>query len=92
MVDTDIEHGAIVSKQNHKQPYSFCLEESAGPGGVRRVHKYSLITYDILLDNIFQILDTENVSVMQIIPCLEILMKKKGKVISPTLSKSQQCS
>ena len=34
------------------------------------------ITYGIL-DNISQILDTENVSVMQIIPCLAILLKKK---------------
>ena len=48
------------------------------------------ITYGIL-DNIFQIFDTENVSIMQIIPCLAILMKKKKmKVILSTLSKSQQ--
>ena len=31
---------------------------------------------DGILDNIFQILDTENVPVMQIIPCLAILLKK----------------
>ena len=46
------------------------------------------ITYAIgygLLDNIFQILDTENVPVTQIIPCLAMLSKK---VIMPTLSKN----
>ena len=32
-------------------------------------------TYGIL-DNTFQILDTENMSVTQIIPCLAILLKK----------------
>ena len=47
------------------------------------------ITYGIL-DNIFQILGTEIVSVTQIIPCLANLLKKKVKVISSTLSKSQQ--
>ena len=35
------------------------------------------ITYGIL-DNIFQILGTENVPVTQIIPCLAILLKKKN--------------
>ena len=51
------------------------------------------ITYGIL-DNIFQILDTENVPVTQITPCLAILLKKKKKmeVLSPTLSKSQKLS
>ena len=39
---------------------------------------------------IFQILDTENVPVTQIILCLAILLKKKGEVLSPTLSKSQK--
>ena len=42
LVDTNIKHGAFVPKQNHKHPYSFCLKESAGPGGVRRLHKYNL--------------------------------------------------
>ena len=36
------------------------------------------VTYGIL-DNIFQILDTENVPMKQIIPCLVILSKKKSK-------------
>ena len=49
------------------------------------------ITYGIL-DNIFQILDTENVTVTQIIPCVAILLKKKVEVLSPTLSKSQKLS
>ena len=35
----------------------------------------SINTYGIL-DNTFQILDTENMSVTQIIPCLAILLKK----------------
>ena len=30
----------LYQKQNHKQPCSFCLKESEGPGGVRRLHKY----------------------------------------------------
>ena len=47
------------------------------------------ITYGIL-DNIFQILGTENVPVTQIIPCLAILLKKKiGSVISNIVKKSQ---
>ena len=49
------------------------------------------ITYGIL-DNIFQILDTDNVPVTQIIPCPAILLKKKMEVLSPTLSKSQKLS
>ena len=40
-----------------------------------------------LLDNIFQILDTENMPVTQIIPSLTMLSKKM-KVILPTLSKN----
>ena len=43
------------------------------------------ITYGIL-DNIFEILGTENVPVKKIIPCLAIL-SKKVKVILLTLSK-----
>ena len=47
------------------------------------------ITYGIL-DNIFQILGTENVPVTQIIPCLAILLKKKiESVISNIVKKSQ---
>ena len=52
---------------------------------VQELEDYINITYDIL-DNILQILDTENVPVMQIIPCLAIL-SKKVKVILPILSK-----
>ena len=43
------------------------------------------ITYGIF-DTIFKMLDTEKVSVLQIIPCLAILLKKV-EVILPTLSK-----
>ena len=43
----------------------------------------SINTYGIL-DNTFQILDTENVSVMQIIPCLAILLKKSESDIVNT--------
>ena len=39
------------------------------------------ITYGIL-DNIFQILDSENVLVTQIIPCLAILSKKSESDIA----------
>ena len=52
---------------------------------VQELEDYINITYGIL-DNILQILDTENVPVMQIIPYLAILSKKL-KVILPTLSK-----
>ena len=52
---------------------------------VQELEDYINITYGIL-DNILQILDTENVPVMQIIPCLAILSKKL-KVILSTLSK-----
>ena len=86
MVDINIKPGrAFVPKQNHKQPYNFSLKESAGPGGVRRFHKYN--TYGIL-DNTFQILDTENMSVTQIIPCLAILLKKSESDIVNIVKKS----
>ena len=52
---------------------------------VQELEDYINITYDIL-DNILQILDTENVPVMQIIPCLAILSKKLKMILS-TLSK-----
>ena len=45
------------------------------------------ITYGIL-DNISQILDTENVSVTQIIPCLAILSKKGESDIVNIVKKS----
>ena len=55
-------------------------------GSTLRSHQvHSINTTHGILD-IFQILDTENKSVMQIIPCLAIL-SKKVKVILPTLSK-----
>ena len=38
----NIKHGAFVLKENHKYLYSFCLKESAGPGGVERLHKCNL--------------------------------------------------
>ena len=44
------------------------------------------ITYGIL-DNIFQILDTENVPVKQIIPCLTILLKKSQNDIANIVKK-----
>ena len=43
----------------------------------------SINTYGIL-DNTFQILDTENMSVTQIIPCLAILLKKSESDIVNT--------
>ena len=52
---------------------------------VQELEDYINITYGIL-DNILQILDTENVPVMQIIPCLAILSKKLKMILS-TLSK-----
>ena len=76
MVDTNIKHGTFVPKQNHKHPYSFCLKESAGPGGVRRLHEYNLWYFRQHFPN----LDTENVSVTQIVPCLAILLKKSDIV------------
>ena len=45
------------------------------------------ITYGIL-DNIFQILDTENVPVMQTVPCLETLLKKSESDIANIDKKS----
>ena len=44
------------------------------------------ITYGIL-DNIFQILDTENVPVTQIIPSLAILLKKSESDIANIVKK-----
>ena len=41
-----------------------------------------------ILDNTFQILDTENMSVMQIIPCLAILLKKSKSDIVNIVKKS----
>ena len=45
--------------------------------------EYFINTYGIL-DNTFQILDTENMSVTQIIPCLAILLKKSESDIVNT--------
>ena len=45
------------------------------------------ITFGIL-GNISQILDTENVPVMQIIPCLAILLKKSGSDIANIVKKN----
>ena len=45
------------------------------------------ITYGIL-DNIFQILDTENVPVTQIIPFLAILLKKSESDIANIVKKN----
>ena len=45
------------------------------------------ITYRIL-DKVFQILDTENVPVIQTIPCLTILSKKSGSDIANIVKKS----
>ena len=47
MVDTNIKHGTFVPKENHKHTYSFCLKESADPGGVRRLHKYNLWHFNL---------------------------------------------
>ena len=41
-----------------------------------------------ILDNTFQILDTENMSVMQIIPCLAILLKKSKSDIVNIVKKA----
>ena len=41
----------------------------------------------IILGNIFQILDTENLLVTQIIPCLAILSKKSEKDIANIVKK-----
>ena len=53
----------------------------AGPGVVRRLHKY----HNGFLNYIFWILDTEDVPVEQIISCLAILLHKcendVGKII-----------
>ena len=47
--------------------------ESAGPGGVRRLHKFNLW---YLRQNFSKYWIPKNVSVIQIIPCLAILSKK----------------
>ena len=49
----------------------------------------SINTYGIL-DNTFQILDTENMLVTQIIPCLAILLKKSESDIVNIQVNSQQ--
>ena len=57
---------------------------------VQELENFINITYVIgygLLDNIFQIMDAENVTVTQIIPCLA-MVSEKMKVILPTLSKN----
>ena len=46
------------------------FKESAGPGGVR-LHKYHILDYT------FQILDTEDFPVKQILPSLAILSQKR---------------
>ena len=56
---------------------------------VQELENFINITYVIgygPLDSIFQIMDTENVTVTQIIPCLA-MVSEKMKVILPTLSK-----
>ena len=85
MVDTNIKHGAFVPKQNHKHPCSFCLKESAGPGGVRRLHKY-LWYFRQHFPNIgyWEYVSYANNTM------LGNSIEKKVKVISSTLSESQQ--
>ena len=60
--------------------------ESAGPGGVRRLHKFNLW---YLRQNFSKYWIPKNVSVIQIIPCLAIV-SKKVKLILSTMSKIQQ--
>ena len=73
----------FLPKQRHKNPNSFCLKESQ----VQVELEDSInIAYGIL-ENIFQILNTENGPVKQIIPCLAII-SKKVKTTLPTSSKN----
>ena len=78
-------HGKSSPKQKHKAIIVFVFNKSAGLGGVWR---YSInITYGIL-DYIFQILDTEDVPVKQIIPCLAILLQKSENDIANIIKKT----
>ena len=87
MVDTNIKHGALVPKQNHKYPYSFCLKESTGPGGVRGLHKYNLWYFRQHFPNIGY---SECVSYANNTMFAWQFYRKKVKVILSTLPKSQQ--
>ena len=87
MVDTNIRNGTnnYQNKIINTQIVSDLRSQQ-----VQELENFINITCAIvygLLDNIFQILDTENVPVTQIIPYLAMLSKKM-KVILPTLSKS----
>ena len=59
------------------------FKESAGPDGV---WNFINITYGIL-DYIFQILDTEDVPVNQVMPCLAILSQKSENYIANIIKK-----
>ena len=68
---------------NKKKQDSFCLKE--------RNHQFEFEQDSInfaygILDQIFKVLDEEDISVKQIIPCLATL--KKVKMLLPTFSKN----
>ena len=82
MVDTNIKNGAnnYQNKTINTQIVSALRSQQ-----VQELENSINITYAIgygLLDNIFQILDTENVPVTQIIPCLAMLSKKNESDIA----------
>ena len=73
----------LYQKENIKTLRVSIFKESAGPGGVRRLHKYHIWYFD----HIFQILDTEDVPVKQIIPCLPLLSQKSENDIANIIKK-----
>ena len=66
----------LYQKENIKTLIVSVFNESAGPGGVRRLHKYHIWYFD----HIFQILDTEDVPVKHIIPCLPLSQKSENDI------------
>ena len=66
----------LYQKENIKILIVSVFNESAGPGGVRRLHKYHIWYFD----HIFQILDTEDVPVKHIIPCLPLSQKSENDI------------
>ena len=42
LVNSFLKYGPPFPKLKHKNPNIFCLKESAGPGGLRRLHKHQI--------------------------------------------------
>ena len=69
----------LYQSKNIKTLIVSVFKESAGPGGVRRLHK----NHNGILDQ----LDTEDIPVKEIIPCLAILLQKSENDIANSIQK-----